>query len=295
MISIRVPATSANMGPGFDCLGVALGLYNTFWVEELEEGLEILGCQDRYSNASNLIYTSMQRCFERTGYHPKGLRIKVESSIPISRGLGSSASCIIGGIMAANELSGGRLSKQELLEIANEIEGHPDNVAPALLGGMVVAVQDRGKVSYDRVHLSEQLGFCAMIPEFTLSTKEARAVLPNALTYADAIHNISRAALLVAALSNGNHELIKYACEDALHQPYRSGLIPGYDGIVEKCKSLGFLGVFLSGAGPTMMAIYDKQAATFEKELQNYLNTLQHKWVIKNLSVDHQGALLQRL
>ncbi len=293
MIRIKVPATSANMGPGFDCLGVALDLYNIFEIEEIEAGLEIIGCEDSYGGATNLIYTSMQRCFQKTGYQPKGLRIKIESDIPISRGLGSSAACIVGGILAANQLSGGRLSKEELLEIANEIEGHPDNVAPALLGGMVIAIQEQGKVFYDKISLSDNLGFCALIPDFTLSTKDARAVLPQSLTYKDAIYNISRASLLVTALANGKHELIRFACEDALHQPYRRCLIPDYDEILDKCRDLNCLGVFLSGAGPTIMALYDKSALSISHELQVFLDQLPHRWSLKELSVDYQGAICQ--
>lgn len=295
MIRVKVPATSANMGPGFDCLGTALDLYNTFEFEEIQEGLEIIGCEERYSGTSNLIYTSMDKCFKKTGYQPKGLRIRITSQIPISRGLGSSASCIIGGLLAANQLSGEKLSKEELLEIANEIEGHPDNVAPALLGGMVIAIQEEGKVFYDKISLSDNLGFCAMIPDFTLSTKEARAVLPKNLTYRDAIYNISRASLLTAALSNGNHQLLRFACKDALHQPYRRALIPGYDEIVSKCGELNFFGVFLSGAGPTMMALYDPSIPSVIHELQVFLSRQPHKWTVRELAIDAQGALLQVL
>lgn len=294
MINVRVPATSANMGPGFDCLGVALQLYNHYSVEKTGEGLEIIGCDEAFCNESNLVYTSMQKCFQVLNYSPRGLRITINSSIPISRGLGSSAACIIGGIVAANELAGGRLTKAQLLEIANEIEGHPDNVTPALLGGMVIAVQNQGKVYYDKVFLSDNLRFCAFIPDFTLSTKEARAVLPKSLTYTDAIFNISRSSLLVTALANGNYKLIKYACEDALHQPYRSKLIPSYDEIMKKSKELGCLGVFLSGAGPTIMVLLPKDNETFIDAMQDYLSVLNTKWTIRELNIDHEGILVTK-
>jgi homoserine kinase len=294
MISIRVPATSANMGPGFDCLGVALGLYNDYEIEETAIGLEIIGCEECYNDESNLIYISMLRCFEVLNYQPKGLRIKVNSSIPISRGLGSSAACIIAGIAAANELAGGSLTKAQILEIANEIEGHPDNVTPALLGGMVIAIQDKGKVYYDKIKLSDNLGFCALIPDFTLSTKEARAVLPSKLSYGDAIYNISRASLLVTALTNGSYDLIKYACDDALHQPYRSKLIPGYEEIVQKSKELGCLGVFLSGAGPTIMVLLPKDNNEFTNTIQGFLETLQNRWLVKELDIDNEGIFVAK-
>jgi homoserine kinase len=294
MVCIKVPATSANMGPGFDCLGVALDLYNYFEIEETASGLEIIGCDALYSNETNLIYTSMQKCFEVLNYQPKGLKININSNIPISRGLGSSAACIVGGVAAANELAGGKLAKAQLLEIANRLEGHPDNVAAALMGGLTIAVQDKGKVYYESVKIADSLRFCAIIPDFTLSTSEARAALPNNLTYGDAIFNISRAALLVTALSNGSYDLIKYACEDALHQPYRSKLIPGYDEIVQRSKDLDCLGVFLSGAGPTIMAIIKSTDKSFIYNLQRFLDTLNDKWVVKELNIDHQGTVVSK-
>jgi homoserine kinase len=294
MVCIKVPATSANMGPGFDCLGVALDLYNYFEIEETASGLEIIGCDALYSNETNLIYTSMQKCFEVLNYQPKCLKININSNIPISRGLGSSAACIVGGVAAANELAGGKLAKAQLLEIANRLEGHPDNVAAALMGGLTIAVQDKGKVYYESVKIADSLRFCAIIPDFTLSTSEARAALPNNLTYGDAIFNISRAALLVTALSNGSYDLIKYACEDALHQPYRSKLIPGYDEIVQRSKDLDCLGVFLSGAGPTIMAIIKSTDKSFIYNLQRFLDTLNDKWVVKELNIDHQGTVVSK-
>lgn len=294
MVKIKVPATSANMGPGFDCLGIALDLYNFYEVEETEDGLEIIGCEECYINENNLVYTSMKECFEVLNYKPKGLRIKMDSQIPISRGLGSSAACIIGGIAAANVLAGKRLNEGEMLKIANSIEGHPDNVAPALMGGMVVSVQEKGKVYYDKVKLSDNLRFCAMIPNFKLSTKEARSVLPNSLTYKDAVFNISRASLLVTALTNGRYDLIKYACEDALHQPYRSKLIPGYEEIVGKARNLDCLGVFLSGAGPTIMTILSKENDAFTEQMQSFVDTLVDKWTVKELNIDHHGIVITR-
>jgi homoserine kinase len=180
------------------------------------------------------------------------------------------------------------------LEIANEIEGHPDNVTPALLGGMVIAIQDKGKVYYDKIKLSDNLGFCALIPDFTLSTKEARAVLPSKLSYGDAIYNISRASLLVTALTNGSYDLIKYACDDALHQPYRSKLIPGYEEIVQKSKELGCLGVFLSGAGPTIMVLLPKDNNEFTNTIQGFLETLQNRWLVKELDIDNEGIFVAK-
>lgn len=294
MLSIKVPATSANMGPGFDCLGVALDLFNYFEIEETAGRIEITGCEECFSNDTNLVYTSMQKCFEVLKYQPKGLKININSNIPISRGLGSSAACIVGGVVAANELADGKLTKAQMLEIANAIEGHPDNVAAALMGGMTIAVQDKGKVYYENVKIADNFRFCAIIPDFTLSISEARAALPNMLTYGDAIFNISRATLLVTALANGNYDLIKYACEDALHQPYRSKLIPGYDEIVQKSKDLDCLGVFLSGAGPTIMAIIKGTDKHFTSDMQHFLDTLEDKWTVRELHIDNQGTVISK-
>lgn len=297
MIEVRVPATSANMGPGFDCLGVALSLYNCFQVEESENGLHIDGCEETYRNEKNLVYVSMQKCFEKIGYEHsrKGIRINFESDIPISRGLGSSAACILGGVLAANEIGRGNLNKNEILEIASEIEGHPDNIAPALFGGMTVSIKDGNKVYYEKVKLPQGLKFCAIIPDFKLSTKDSRAVLPNSIPYRDGVYNIGRVSLLIAALSNGNFELLKPACKDRLHEIYRGSLIGNYDEIVEECNRLNSLCVFLSGSGPTIMAVLKEEDIEFRKHMEDYLLKLENRWVIKELKSDYDGAYVANI
>ncbi len=292
MLEIRVPATSANMGPGFDCLGVALNLYNCFHIEECEDGLYIDGCEETYKNENNLVFASMQKCFEKIGYkhRGKGLRISFRSDIPMSRGLGSSAACILGGVLAANEIGKGKLSKNEILEIASEIEGHPDNIAPALFGGMTVSIKDGNQVYYEKINLPQGLKFCAIIPDFKLSTKDSRAVLPDNIPYRDGVYNVGRVSLLIAALSNGNFDLLKLACKDRLHEVYRSSLISNYNEIVEECNRLNSLCVFLSGAGPTIMAVLKGEDVTFRKRMEAYLLKLGNKWIIKELKSDTDGA-----
>lgn len=292
MLEIRVPATSANMGPGFDCLGVALNLYNHFRIEENEGGLCIDGCDETYRNEKNLVYVSMRKCFEKIGYEhrKKGIRINFESDIPISRGLGSSAACILGGVLAANEIGRGNLNKNEILEIASEIEGHPDNVAPALFGGMTASVKDGDRVYYEKIKLPQGLKFCAIIPDFKLSTKEARAVLPDSIPYKDGVYNVGRVSLLIAALSNGNFEMLKLACRDRLHEIYRGSLIGNYDEIVEECNRRNSLCVFLSGAGPTIMAVLKEEETDFRRQMEDYLSKLENKWIIKELKSDYNGA-----
>ncbi|MDU7253882.1 MAG: homoserine kinase, partial [Clostridium sp.] len=245
MIEVRVPATSANIGPGFDCLGVAVNMYNKFFVEEIKEGLIFQGCEDKFKNEDNLIYVAMKKCFDKIGYKPTGLRIKIESDIPVSRGLGSSAACVVGGIVSANELAGRVLNKKELLDLAVEVEGHPDNVNPAFCGGMTVSISDNKEIIYSKVKVSEGIKFCALIPDFTLSTEKARTVLPKSIDYKDGIFNIGRTALMVSALNNGDFHLIKHACKDKLHQDYRAKLIENFYSIKKQCEKLNSLGVFL--------------------------------------------------
>jgi homoserine kinase len=294
MIRVKVPATSANMGPGFDCLGIALNLYNYFFIEEIKEGLNITGCDEAFRNDKNLVYTSMMKCFEKIGYVPKGISIKIQCDIPISRGLGSSAACILGGVLAANELTGSPLSIKELLEIATIIEGHPDNITPALFGGMTVSVQTETGVCFDRINLSRGMKFCALIPNFKLSTSKARAVLPTDIPYKHATFNVGRTALLISAMISGNFDLIHTGCEDKLHQNYRSPLIENYEAITYMCKSLGSLGVFLSGAGPTIMVILKEEDNNFYESINMYFSKEQYKWQALELMPCFEGSTIER-
>lgn len=295
MIEVKVPATSANMGPGFDCLGAAVDMYNRYIVEEIEEGLIIEGCDDKFKNEDNLVYVSMKKCFEKTGYKPEGLKIKIESEIPVSRGLGSSAACIVGGVAAANELSGRVLNEQQILEMISDIEGHPDNVVPAFLGGTVVSVYQNNKVIHSKVNVKEGIKFCALIPEFTLSTQKARGVLPKSIDYKDGVFNIGRTALLISALNNGEFSLIKEACRDKLHQDYRAGLIENFYPIMRECERLGCLGAFLSGAGPTIMVMLREEDNEFCEEIQEFLNHFHSKWTAEELKMNTTGTVVKTI
>ncbi|ACA46319.1 homoserine kinase [Clostridium botulinum] len=292
MVEVRVPATSANIGPGFDCLGVAVNIYNKFFVEEIEDGLIFEGCADKFKNENNLIYVAMKKCFDKIGYKPTGLRIKIESDIPVSRGLGSSAACVVGGIVSANELAGGALNKKELLDLAVEVEGHPDNVNPAFCGGMTASISDNREVIYSKVKVSEGIKFCALIPDFTLSTEKARAVLPKSIDYKDGIFNVGRTALMISALNNGDFHLIKYACKDKLHQDYRAKLIENFYSIKKQCEKLNSLGVFLSGAGPTIMVMLREEDKDFSKNIKSFLETLKNKWEVRELKIDKLGTVV---
>jgi len=235
MIRVRVPATMANVGPGFDCMGMALTLYNYIEVMETDSGLQVqnLGRDSEMlpTDESHLVVKSMYALFDRVGWKPAGLLVRVNNDIPVSRGLGSSAACIVGGIVAANEMAEGPLNQEAMLNLAVELEGHPDNVTPALLGGVVVSSQNETETDYIQFPVPEELAFLAAVPDVALSTKEARSVLPAQVSFGDAVYNVGKAALLVAALMQQNYQVMEKALGDRLHQPYRSKLLPKSSGV----------------------------------------------------------------
>ena len=269
-------------------------MYNTFIFEEIDKGNEFIGCSEEFKNEDNLVYTSMKKCFEKIDYKPSGIRINMQCDIPVSRGLGSSAACILAGVMAANEMAGVPLNKAKILEIAVEIEGHPDNLAAALYGGMAVSIKDGERIYVEKIKLNSELKFCALIPDFTLSTQMSRSVLPKEIPYKDALFNIGRTALLIAALNNGNIDMLKVGCEDKLHQIYRGKLINNYEDILLKCTELDSKAIFLSGAGPTIMNIIDEENKEFIEEISKYVANLENKWTAKQLSVDYKGTTISR-
>lgn len=293
MIEIIVPATTANVGPGFDCLGIALDLYNKFYFEEIENGLIIEGCDNKYKNEDNLVYSSMRYYFDtvKPDRVPNGVKIVIEDNIPICRGLGSSATCIVAGVLAADALTGTNLSKDELLKIACEIEGHPDNVAPAIFGNMMVCITDGDDLHYDVVKVPEELKFCAFIPEFKLSTEQARNVLPTEVSHIDAVFNVGRVSMLISSMLNKNFDLLKVACQDKLHQAYRGTLINGYENIIDYANKIGALGVFISGSGSTIMSLI-LEDENFKNNMISYFAKHDTKWDIKDLNCDLNGVVV---
>ena len=297
MIHIKVPATSANMGPGFDSIGVALQLYNHLWFEQIEEGVEIIVKRKHKieipTDKNNLIYRTMVDFFAETGNLMPGVRLVQEDYIPMVRGLGSSAACIVAGLLAANHMSGCHYSKEQLAQIAAKIEGHPDNSNPALFGGMVVGATDYNEMRHVRLDLPEDLVFAIMVPNFPVSTHDARKVLPSVYDRSDAVFNASRAALLVASIYSGNYENLTMAVQDRIHQPYRSQLIPDMDRIFKAAKNYGALAAYLSGAGSTLMAILtDNKAEAFQQKMTAYLKAIPNEWQLTLLKPDSQGAQL---
>lgn len=296
MIRVKVPATSANMGAGFDCLGIALDLYNIIEAEEIESGLKItIPESDKgyiETDERNLVFISMKRLFDEVGYRPKGLHINLINNVPITRGLGSSAACIAGGLVAANELIGCPLNKNDIIYLAAKMDGHPDNVLPALIGGMTVACIVEGEVKYVRIDLPDCIKLLVMVPDFQLPTSKARAILPQNVPMQDAVFNISRAALLTASLITGRLDNLPAAVDDRLHQPYRKGLIPHWDEIMSKTSELGTKGTFLSGAGPTLIAIMDKDYDKIRTEMDKFLAAFEQHWDVSVMDVCRYGVEL---
>ena len=295
-VKILVPATSANVGAGFDALGLALSLHNTVTMEEWDK-LDIMASDGSLvpTGTSNLIYRSAKAVYEQLGKPIKGLRIRQENPIPVARGLGSSSACIVAGILGANALLGNPLTKRQMLTLATSIEGHPDNVAPAMLGGFVSSVFDEGQVFTARKEINEELAFAAFIPNFKLLTEKARAALPKTVDRRDAVYNLSRAALATAAFCDGDYELLRVATKDALHQQYRLPLIPGGERVFEIAWDLGAYAVYISGAGPTIMAVVHRDNCEFfekaEEALLEQPETM--AFSLRRMLADNTGAVVE--
>jgi homoserine kinase len=257
-LKIRVPATTANLGPGFDCLGLALDWWNTIEVETIERGLQVeVDCPpgiDIPRNRNNLVVYGIDAVYRLAKQKRPPLRIHLTTHIPIARGLGSSSAAIVGGLVAANALLDNMYSRDELVTLATRIEGHPDNVAPALLGGLMVAAMEGKQVTVARFPVPRELRCVLFVPNFTLLTKKARGILPKRIPRADAIYNASRVALWIAALRERRWEWLAAATQDRLHQPYRAKLVPGMYALFDAARDAGACGAALSGAGPSIIA-----------------------------------------
>ncbi len=272
-VIVKVPGSTANLGPGFDSLGMALSLYA--WIEMSESSQTVFHLHGDQlkglpQDKSNLLYKVAQLVFKEAGVVVPELAISMYSEIPLTRGLGSSASAIVGALVAANALIGSPLTQDKLFQIATELEGHPDNVGASLFGGIVVSAWDGKHADYVRLEPHQRLETLVAIPAFQLSTEKARHALPSQISMADAVFNVGRSSLLVAALASGELGLIRHAMQDRLHQPYRAALIPGMTTILERAAEHGALGAALSGAGPTLIAFADA-ASGGKAELEQFL------------------------
>ena len=296
MIKVRVPATSANVGAGFDSLGLAVSLYNEFTFEEAPK-LEIVSLDGALipKGPSYLVYRSAKAVFDQLDIPMPGLRITQQNAIPMARGLGSSSSCIVAGILGANAMLGNKLTPRQMLTMATAIEGHPDNVAPAMLGGFVTSVFDEGQVYSVKKNIDTSLVFAAFIPNFKLLTEKARAALPQNVSHKDAVYNLSRAALATAAFCDGDYELLGVATKDKLHQQYRLPLIPGGDEIFAMANDLGAYATYISGAGPTIMAVVNKEDELFFERAEAAMqeDEKMRAFALHRLLADNVGAVVE--
>lgn len=257
MIRISVPATSANLGIGYDTLGMAVSLYSHFTFERADE-LTITGCPEEFRNANNLVYISLVDALAEWGEEPFGVSIEIQAEVPVARGLGSSSTCVVAGIMAAAALTGHTVTREELVAMATRVEGHPDNVAPAILGAAVCSFTPDGRLPRClRYDVSDRLRFVTVIPPYEVHTSEARKVVPQEVPLSTAVWQMGRVAGLTRGLETGDASLIADANDDRLQEPYRRALIPDYDAIRETCLAGGAKTMWISGSGSTLMAVTD--------------------------------------
>lgn len=303
-VSVKVPATTANLGPGFDCLGLALPLYNEVTVEETVmpgSGIEINIIEDSETfdvlaipkDENNIAYKAIELLYNFIGQSVNDIKITIKTNIPVARGLGSSASVIVGGLVAANELLGRPADDAVLLSIASEVEGHPDNVAPAIFGGFCLSsMENDGSVSYSKIEWPSEWKLTVLIPDYELDTSISRSVLPESINIKDAAYNIRKCAMLVDAVYRKDSEAMKKALNDKLHQPYRERLIKGFKELNEFLENKDdILGCVISGAGPTILIISkDNGFEKVQNEVKEILSDLNVKCDIRTFSIENEGT-----
>lgn len=299
-VTVKVPATTANLGPGFDCIGAALRLYNQFKFTCIDTGsliIQVSGAESQLvkSDQTNLLYQSFLKLYEYINQTPPMVKIDIELGVPLARGLGSSATAIVGGLMAANQFTGSRLALSKLIDLAIAIEGHPDNVVPAMLGGCRLVATSHKSYKWEICDITWHRDIIPVvaIPDFELSTSEARGVLPTEVTHKAAIFNTSHLGLLIRALATNREDWLTAALQDQLHQPYRQALIPGYASVYKAAMSNGAYGMVISGAGPTLLALVD---TTYAQQVATAMEIAWHqegvKSVVRSLALDAQGAVI---
>lgn len=296
-IRLKVPATSANVGSGFDCAGIAFELYNEFEFEKIENGFEILGCEERFANKDNLAYVAYRKMCEKIGADPS-IRITILGvNVPNARGLGSSSTFICAGAYSALMLNAPQGKEQEfvkehwelLCELCTEIEGHPDNVIPALYGSLCITVWENGRTISYIYEISDKIHFTVLIPSFEVRTADARAVLPKTVSREDAVYNMSRLALMPHAFINGNFDLLKVVTKDKIHEQYRKKLFRNIDEIEKIAYDLGASSFVISGAGSTCLCMSENSIAD---KLNEQIKDLENTWVAKELKVAKNGIVV---
>lgn len=297
MYRVLVPATSANLGPGFDCVGIALNLYNEVEVYSSEKRLHLEweDPSEEIPLEDNLVYTSIIRVFHDHNFElPNAKVVMKKLKIPVSRGLGSSSAAIVAGLTLGYAMMGRPFDKVHILKLACDIEGHPDNVAPTILGGMNISIIREKDVISSIVKVPDDLRFIAVIPPYKVSTLQSRRVLPKAFTSQDAIANVSRAAILINSFATREYTHLRVALDDRLHQPYRLPLLKDSDFIIHSFKKHGALGEFISGSGSTMIGIFKKEDASLaQKELEKEMKRIHKDFEVMCLDVDREGVQLE--
>ena len=297
-VKIQVPATTANLGPGFDCIGAALSLYNRFAFSPLTSDsvavkIAVTGKESSRvtTDETNLAYQAFVKFYTKLGKTPPPIFIEIDLDVPLARGLGSSATAIVGGLMGANQLAGAPLEETALMELAIAIEGHPDNVVPALLGGCRLAATAGNQWAIADIPWHPEIVPVVAIPDFELSTAEARKVLPADYSRADAIFNAAHLGLLVRALETGRGDWLGVAMQDKIHQPYRQSLIKGYEEVRSAALSAGAWEMVISGAGPTLLALTSPAtAAAVAAAMDNAWKLLGVMPEVKVLSIENEGV-----
>lgn len=308
-VSVKVPATSANLGPGFDCLGIALPIYNTVTIDETvlpgtgveinilsqDENFDDLIIDHIPTDENSIVYKAVELLYNSIGQTPSELKINIQTQIPVTRGLGSSAAVIVGALIAANHLLGEPADESAILSIATEIEGHPDNVTPAVVGGLVLSsMEDDGSILYRKINWPEEWAITVCIPDVELATEISRSVLPESVPMQDAVFNTKRMGMLIQAIHTKDEELIKAALTDKLHQPYRAKLVPWMDDINQSIRhDEDIFGCVLSGAGSAVLVV-SKQNATdrVRSKINEVMTNLNVKAEVKTLKVENDGATI---
>ena len=290
MIRVKVPATSANLGVGFDCMGLALDWQGVFTFRFDGPEFMISGCPKAYQNKDNLVYHAFARTLMTLGKRVPVVQIHIDTPIPVARGLGSSASCIVAGVLGAVAYSGQKLPLQELLRLATLLEHHPDNVAPALYGSLCASFMENGTPYTAQFAVHEKFRFVTIIPDYEVRTEDARRILPSDMSYADAIYQMGRCATLGKALESGDEEMVRHACIDRMQEPYRSRLIPEYDEVKRLCMDLGALAFVISGSGSTMLAVC---TANTGGKLCRQLSERFRSWQVLELKAAAEGGAFE--
>jgi homoserine kinase len=294
-VTVRVPATTANLGPGFDTLGIALKMHNQISIRETDEPVVLRVDATKDSPAAQaMAREAADAFFGRSKLKPHGAQIEVKGEVPISRGLGSSVTVRLGIVYALNEIDGRPLSDAEMLDLVTDLEGHPDNCAPALFGGFVVSGRIGGTVRYRRFSVPAQLKFVCCVPDFEVSTEKARSLLPKQVPLRDAVENLNRVALLVATFASGDFSLLRGLFDDKLHQPYRKKLIPQLDEVIAKAVEAGALGGWLSGSGSAIMCLAEQKEKAVAEAMAGVFAQEKIRCETHILVADNDGTRVKR-